>query len=52
MLVIEYLLKFLQLSIFGMYLILNEENKAKKFERGLNSRIWTMMSLFDIHDFY
>jgi hypothetical protein len=46
--VIEYAVKFLQLLHFGMYLILNEEKKAKKFERSLNSRIWIMMSCFDI----
>jgi hypothetical protein len=30
--VTEYAAKFLQLSRFGMYLILNEEKKVKKFE--------------------
>jgi hypothetical protein len=30
--VIEYAAKFLQLSRFGMYLILNMEKKAKNFE--------------------
>jgi hypothetical protein len=49
--VTEYTKKFLQLLRFGMYLILNKEKKAKKFERGLNSRIWIMMSWFDIRDF-
>jgi hypothetical protein len=39
------------LSRFGLYLILIEEKKAKKFERGLNSRIQIMMSYFDIQDF-
>jgi hypothetical protein len=34
-----------------MYLILNEEKKAKKLKWGLNTRIWTMMSYFDIRDF-
>jgi hypothetical protein len=51
MMVIEYATKFLQLLRFGMYLILNEEKKMKKFERGLNSRILIMMSYFDIRDF-
>ena len=51
MIVIEYATKFLQLSRFDMYLIPNEEKKAKKFERGLNSRIQIMMSYFDIQDF-
>jgi hypothetical protein len=51
MIVIEYATKFLQLLRFGMYLILNEEKNAKNFERGLNFRIWIMMSCFDIHDF-
>ena len=51
MIVIKYAVKFLQLLLFGMYLIPNEEKKAKKFERGLNSRIWIMMSCFDIRDF-
>jgi hypothetical protein len=49
--VIEYAAKFLQLSRFGLYLILIEEKKAKKFERGLNSCIRIMMSCFDIWDF-
>ena len=49
--VIEYAAKFLQLSRFGMYLIPNEEKKAKKFDRGLNSCIRIMMSFFDIRDF-
>jgi hypothetical protein len=30
--VIEYAMKFLPLSRFGMYLILNKEKKAKKFK--------------------
>ena len=30
---IEYAVKFLQLSRFDMYLFSNEEKKAKKFER-------------------
>jgi hypothetical protein len=49
--VIEYAMKFLQLSHHGMYLILNEEKKVKKFERGLNTCIWIMMSWFNIRDF-
>jgi hypothetical protein len=49
--VIEYATKFLQLSCFGLYIILTKEKKAKKFERGLNSYIWIMMSCFDIRDF-
>jgi hypothetical protein len=49
--VIEYAVKFLQLSRFGLYLISTEEKKAKKFERGLNSCIRIMMSYFDIQDF-
>jgi hypothetical protein len=51
MLVIEYAMKFLQLSCFGLYLIPTEEKKAKKFEKGLNSRIRIMMSCFDVRDF-
>jgi hypothetical protein len=49
--VIEYTMKFLQLSHFGLYLIPIEEKKAKKFEQGLNSRIRIVMSCFDIQDF-
>jgi hypothetical protein len=49
--VIEYAAKFLQLSCFGLYLILTEEKKAKKFKRGLNSHIRIMMSCFDIWNF-
>ena len=48
---IEYSMKFLQLSYFSLYLILTEEKKAKKFEWGLNYRIQIMMSCFDIQDF-
>ena len=48
---IEYAMKFLQLSRFSIYLILNKEKKVKKFERGLNSRIRIIMSCFDIQDF-
>jgi hypothetical protein len=49
--VIEYAVKFLQLSHFRLYLIPTEEKKAKKFKRGLNSCIRIMMSYFDIWDF-
>ena len=49
--VIEYAVKFLQLSHFGLYLIPTEEKKAKNFEWRLDSRIWIMMSYFDIWDF-
>ena len=45
---IKYVAKFLQLSRFGLYLILTKEKKAKKFERGLDPRIRIMMSCFDI----
>ena len=48
---IEYVAKFLQLLRFGLYLIPTKEKKAKKFKRGLNSRIRIMMSCFDIKDF-
>jgi hypothetical protein len=51
MLVIEYIVKFLQLLLFGLYLIPTVEKKAKKFERGPNSCIRIMMSCFDIRDF-
>jgi hypothetical protein len=49
--VIEYGTKFLQMSHFGLYLISTKEKKAKKFERGLNSRIQIMMNCFNIQDF-
>jgi hypothetical protein len=49
--VIENAMKFLQLSRFGLYLIQIEEKKEKKFERVLNSRIWIMMSCFNIWEF-
>ena len=49
--VIEYAAKFLQLSHFGLYLIPTEEKKAKKFKRGLNPRIRTIMSCFSIREF-
>ena len=49
--VIEYAVKFLQVWCFDMYLIPNEEKKAKKFEPGLNFCIRIMMSYFDIWNF-
>jgi hypothetical protein len=51
MLVIEYAVKFLQSSRFGLYLIPTEEKKAKKFKQGLNSCIRIMKSCFNIWDF-
>ena len=48
---IEYAMKFLQLLHFRLHLILTEEKKVKKFERGLNSRIQIMMSYFNTQDF-
>jgi predicted mannosyl-3-phosphoglycerate phosphatase (HAD superfamily) len=42
---------FIQLSRFAMYLISDEEKKTKKFWRGLNTCIWTMMTCFDIYNF-
>ncbi|GLT72205.1 hypothetical protein SLA2020_441590 [Shorea laevis] len=44
----EYASRFVQLSRFATYVIPDEEKKAKKFERGLNPRIRTMMACFDI----
>lgn len=38
----EYEAKFIQLSQFVVYLILDEEKNAKKFKRGLNSCIRTI----------
>jgi hypothetical protein len=52
MIVIEYATKFIHLSRFAVYLILDEEKKAKKFERGLSPRIKTMMTCFDICNFF
>jgi hypothetical protein len=49
--VIEYAVKFLQMSHFGLYLILTKEKKVKKLERGLNSRIQIMMNCFNIQNF-
>jgi hypothetical protein len=40
----EYVAKVIQLSRFTVYLIPGEEKKAKKFERGLNPWIRTMMA--------
>lgn len=48
MTVTEYVAKLIQLSRFSVYLILDEEKKAKKFERSLNQCIRTMMAYFDI----
>jgi hypothetical protein len=49
--IIEYVARFIQLSRFALYHILDEEKKAKKFKRGLNSHIQTMMMCFDIRNF-
>jgi hypothetical protein len=51
MMVMEYATKFIQLLRFVVYLILDEEKKAKKFKRGLSPRIKTMMTCFEIHNF-
>ena len=48
---IKYATMFMQFSRFDMYLIPNEEKKAKKFDRDLNSCIRIMMSCFNIQDF-
>jgi hypothetical protein len=49
--VMEYATKFIQLSRFAVYLIPYEEKKAKKFEKGLKSRVKTMITCFDIRNF-
>jgi len=51
MTVMEYATKFIQLSRFAVYLIPYEEKKAKKFEKGLKSRVKTMITCFDIRNF-
>ncbi|XP_062164995.1 uncharacterized protein LOC133871583 [Alnus glutinosa] len=51
MAVIEYATKFIQLSRFTVYLIPDEEKKAKNFKRGLSPSVKTMMRCFDIHYF-
>lgn len=52
MTVTEYASRFVQLSRFATYLILDVKKKAKKFKRGLNPRIRTMMAYFDIQNLY
>ena len=44
----KYVVRFIQLSRFALYHIPDE---VKKFERGLNSRIRTMMMCFNICNF-
>jgi hypothetical protein len=51
MIIVEYVAKFTQLSRFVVYLILDEEKKARKFERGLNPCIGTQMVFFNINNF-
>lgn len=51
MLITEYVVRFIQLSRFAIYLISDEEKKAKKFERGLNSHIRTLQTYFNTHNF-
>jgi hypothetical protein len=51
MTLIEYAVKFIQLSRFAVYLISDEGKKPKKFEMGLSPHIRTMIACFDIRNF-
>jgi hypothetical protein len=51
MTVIEYATKFIQLLRFTVYLIPDEEKKAKNFKKGLSPSVKTMMRYFNIHNF-
>jgi hypothetical protein len=47
----QYAAKFSQLSRFVLYLIPDEEKKAKKFERGLNQKIQNWVMCLEVKNF-
>ncbi|XP_057958686.1 uncharacterized protein LOC131151456 [Malania oleifera] len=51
MTVVEYAAKFVELSHFAPFLILNEAMKAKKFEKGLRHRIYELVVGFQVQTF-
>jgi hypothetical protein len=51
MIVAQYAAKFMQLSRFSLYVIPDEEKKAKKFERGLNQKIRNWVMCLEVKNF-
>ncbi|XP_057971322.1 uncharacterized protein LOC131160042 [Malania oleifera] len=47
----EYATKFVELSCFALFLILNEVRKAKKFEKGPRCRIYELVVGFQVQNF-
>ncbi|XP_040991870.1 uncharacterized protein LOC121238868 [Juglans microcarpa x Juglans regia] len=47
----QYVARFIELSRFAAYLILDEEKKARKFEQGLNENIYEQIMGFQIRNF-
>lgn len=48
----QYATRFMELSHFTNYLILDKENKAKMFERGLDRKIRERICAFRISNFF
>lgn len=51
MTVAQYATKFIKLSRFAMYLILDEEKKVRMFEKGLNQRIQNQVMSLKVNKF-
>jgi hypothetical protein len=49
--VTQYTGRFNELARFAPYLVVNEENRVRKFEQGLNPRIHDRVVCFEIQDF-
>lgn len=47
----KYTTKFIELSRFALYLLLDEERKAHKFEEGLKYRVYDRVVRFQINNF-
>ncbi|KAF5472166.1 hypothetical protein F2P56_008905, partial [Juglans regia] len=47
----QYAARFIELSRFAAYLIPNEEKKARKFEQGLNEKLYERVVGFQIRNF-
>ncbi|XP_057951059.1 uncharacterized protein LOC131145895 [Malania oleifera] len=47
----EYVEKFVELSRFGLFLILNEARMARKFKKGLRHRICELVVGFQVQNF-
>ncbi|XP_057949162.1 uncharacterized protein LOC131144469 [Malania oleifera] len=47
----QYAAKFIELSRFDLYIVLDEAKKARKFERGMRRDIYKQVAVLQIHDF-